>query len=136
MTTGGPEPTANSRTILCAGATGYQGRGFIQAVEQHNASAADGAVVYKVLALSRNAASAPAQELARIANVTVVQGDLGDKDALRTALLRHAQPGQLWGVFCVLAFPGLNKSADGEERQGMVRNEAPSVVVLKCSLGG
>ena len=103
-----------SRTILVTGATGHQGRAFISAI--NSVENTD----FRILALTRNPTAAPAQELALEKNVTVVQGNLDSPDSVRTVFEKAKEDGGIWGVFCVLAFPGLGVNSDGEERQGKV----------------
>jgi hypothetical protein len=55
-------------------------------------------------------------------NVTVVQGTLNSADDIRKIFEdAKKERGGMWGVFCVLAFPGLGANAEGEEKQGKVR---------------
>ena len=103
-----------SRTILVTGATGHQGRAFISAI--NSVENTD----FRILALTRNPTAAPAQELALEKNVTIVQGNLDSPDSVRTVFEKAKEDGGIWGVFCVLAFPGLGVNSDGEERQGKV----------------
>jgi hypothetical protein len=53
-------------------------------------------------------------------HVTVVQGDLDSPESIRRIFEDQKDKGGIWGVFSVLAFPGLGANADGEERQGKV----------------
>jgi uncharacterized protein YbjT (DUF2867 family) len=119
------------RTILVAGATGKQGSALIRALLALNsrASARDDdspETPFHIYALTRKADTARAQQWAGEAAVTVVEGDL-DRPASISQIFQDAKAGGdgggIWGVFAVLAFPGLGAAADGEERQGKVRIE-------------
>jgi len=104
------------RTILVAGATGKQGRAFIEAVLQSQEESAQG---IRIVALTRNPNARTAKELATSNRVQVVQADLDQPESVRKAFQDASQiEGGLWGVFVVLAFPGLGADATGEERQG------------------
>ncbi|KAF8851716.1 NAD(P)-binding protein [Acephala macrosclerotiorum] len=115
------------RNILVAGATGKQGQALIRALlkppplsgkeeslyqpqEQHQ---------YHIYALTRKITSPAAQRLATLGeDVTVVEGDLDDPDSIVRIFENAKKDGGIWGVYSVLAFPGLGAVADGEERQG------------------
>lgn len=52
--------------------------------------------------------------------MTLVEGDLDIPSSI-SAIFDSAKTngsGGIWGVFAVLAYPGLGANADGEERQG------------------
>jgi hypothetical protein len=53
-------------------------------------------------------------------SITVVEGDLDHPDSVVKAFEDARHEGGIWGVFAVLAFPGLGAEGDGEERQGKV----------------
>ncbi|CZT45187.1 uncharacterized protein RSE6_05475 [Rhynchosporium secalis] len=113
------------RNILVTGATGKQGLALIKALlpttetsspvgeiqaEQHT---------YHIYALTRNITSPAAQHLSSSSqNLTVVEGNLDQPDSIRKLFNDAKGDGGIWGVFAVLAFPGLGAEADGEERQG------------------
>ena len=113
--------SSSTRTILVAGATGKQGRAFIEAVLF---SQAESVQDIRIVALTRNPNSQSSKELGRSSDrVHVVQADLDQPDTVRKAFQDASQSeGGLWGVFVVLAFPGLGADATGEERQGKVRD--------------
>ncbi|KAJ7213121.1 hypothetical protein GGX14DRAFT_361153 [Mycena pura] len=105
------------RNILVTGATGHQGQALIRALSEATPGDAD----FHCLALTRNVASPAAQHLAsaHAALLTLVQGDLGTPESVRTIFEDAKQGGApIWGVFCVLAYPGLGANADGEREQG------------------
>ncbi|TCD61456.1 hypothetical protein EIP91_008413 [Steccherinum ochraceum] len=117
MTTESP---ATPRKILVTGATGKQGRAFIAALRSPP-SANDSeqpASPFQVLALTRNPASPVATSLNSEVHVTVVQGDLDSESSLRKVFEDAGGKGGIWGVFVVLAYPGLGANADGVEKQG------------------
>ncbi|PLB51298.1 NAD(P)-binding protein [Aspergillus steynii IBT 23096] len=104
-----------TRTILVTGATGQQGTSLIAALRPRDTDSAD----YRVLALSRSKTSPSAKHLVQEKHVTVVEGDLNDRVSI-ARVFQEARDGDgtIWGVFMVLAFPGLGKNADAEEAQG------------------
>jgi len=107
------------RNVLITGATGKQGGALIQALlhpkvpDLHKDE-------HHVYALTRNASSSGALQFATRQNVTVVEGDLDHPDSMRKIFQDAVANGGIWGVFAVLAYPGLGVQADGEERQGKV----------------
>ncbi|KAJ7633621.1 NAD(P)-binding protein [Mycena polygramma] len=110
------------KNILVTGATGHQGRALIRALHESHAQPAaetqlDG---FHVLALTRSPTSPAAQALvaAYPGFVTLVQGDLESAEAVRKIFEQFKESGGIWGVFCVLAYPGLGANADSEEKQG------------------
>ena len=107
------------RRVLVTGATGKQGRGFIKAA----CADEDGSADFNFLTLSRNIESAAAKSLSSISErVSLVRGDLSDPESIEKILkdASESQEGAIWGVFAVLAYPGLGKDASEEERQGTV----------------
>lgn len=104
-----------SKHILVAGATGKQGRALIEALRPTSDS---DDIPFRVLALTRSASSPNAQRLVQERHVQVVEGDLDSPESMRKVYEDAKGSGGIWGVFCVLAFPGLGANADGEERQG------------------
>ncbi|KAJ7121960.1 NAD(P)-binding protein [Mycena crocata] len=104
------------KKILVTGATGHQGRALIWALQE----SAD-AEHFHVLALTRTASSLAAQRLAseHLKFATILEGNLDAPEAVRKIFEDGRQDGPgIWGVFCVLAFPGLGANADVVERQG------------------
>lgn len=106
-----------SRLILVTGATGKQGRALVEALRPTSDSD-DSDIPFQVLALTRSASSPSAQRLFQERHVQVVEGDLDSPESMRKVYEDAKGLGGIWGVFCVLAFPGLGANADGEERQG------------------
>jgi uncharacterized protein YbjT (DUF2867 family) len=105
------------------GATGRQGQALIRALRPDSSETQS--PPFRVLALTRNSASTVAKGLLSESHVTVVEGDLNGSGSIRK-IFEDAKPsGGVWGVFCVLAFPGLGANADAEEQQGKVRETAP-----------
>jgi nucleoside-diphosphate-sugar epimerase len=119
------------RNILVTGATGKQGGALIRALLQAPTPATT--TTYHIYALTRRISSPTAQSLLvthGTSNLTLVEGDLEDRSSItaifETAKLEsdytHSEPG-IWGVFAVMAFPGLRASAESEERQGRMLAE-------------
>ncbi|KAF4625084.1 hypothetical protein G7Y89_g13085 [Cudoniella acicularis] len=108
----------SKRNILVTGATGKQGRALIRALLHSSSSAEQN---YHIYALTRTASSPSAKSLReteREENLTLVEGNLDDEASIRKIFKDAEERGGIWGVFAVLAFPGLGVEADGEERQG------------------
>ncbi|KAJ9138337.1 Peptide hydrolase [Pleurostoma richardsiae] len=103
------------RTVLVTGATGKQGRALIHALLRQSPD-------YHVLALTRRAAAPPARLLLAAEDedrITLIEATLDDEHSIRRVFADAAAVGKaIWGVFAVLAYPGLGANADGEERQG------------------
>lgn len=114
-----------SKTILVLGATGKQGGSLVAALRPSNGETA----LFQLLALTRTPASPGARRLASEPHVQVAQGDLDNPASVRKVFDDAGGKGSIWGVFVVLAFPGLGANADGEERQGIV-----SVLIGTASL--
>jgi len=114
------------RNVLVVGATGKQGRSLIQALLSPRAATdIPTDLQYHVLALTRNAASGPARALLEAEHehahsITLVEGNLDDIESIRRIFEDARDTGKIWGVFTVLAYPGLGASADNEEQQGRV----------------
>ncbi|KAJ7238205.1 NAD(P)-binding protein [Mycena rebaudengoi] len=110
----------NKKLLLVTGATGKQGRALIHALNLGDTES-NAEPEFHVWALTRTVSSPPANALAahNTQHVIVVQGNLDSPQAMRK-IFEDAQRehGGVWGVFCVLAFPGLGANADGEEKQG------------------
>ncbi|KAK0448593.1 NAD(P)-binding protein [Armillaria borealis] len=103
----------SQKNILVAGATGRQGQAFISALRDCD--------YFHILALTRNPSSRKAKWLASESKVTIIEGDLDSEASIRSVFENtKSTGGGIWGVFCVLAFPGLGVNADSEERQGKV----------------
>lgn len=119
----------SKKNILVTGATGHQGRALIRALQESSPEPGVGSASENlhVLALTRTPSSPGAQSLAAAhpGFVTLVQGDLDSSKAVRKIFEdAKAESDGIWGVFRVLAFPGLGANADGEEKQGKVRPES------------
>lgn len=104
------------KNILITGATGQQGRALLDALMPKP----DGPAAFHILALTRSSTSPTAKSLASEKHVTVVEGNLNSVGSVRKVFEDAKATGGIWGVFCVLAFPGLGAVADGEEKQGKV----------------
>ncbi|OJA08102.1 NAD(P)-binding [Rhizopogon vesiculosus] len=104
-----------SKYILVVGATGKQGRAVIEALRP---TADSDDIPFRVLALTRSTSSPSAQGLVQERHVQVVEGNLDSAESMRKVYEDAKSSGGIWGVFCVLAYPGLGANADGEERQG------------------
>jgi nucleoside-diphosphate-sugar epimerase len=102
------------RNILITGATGQQGRALIAALRPEP----DSEPKFHVLALTRSLTGAAAKALTLERHVTVVEGNMMSVDSTRKVFEDAKETGGVWGVFCVIAFPGLGAKADGEEHQG------------------
>lgn len=109
-----------TRLILVAGATGKQGKALIDALHPQSISSNTSEQPFHVLALTRQPRSPAAEQLALAEHVTVVEGNLDDTSSIRKVFEDAKTRGGVWGVFCVLMFPGLGANADGEEKQGKV----------------
>lgn len=110
-----PVSPVRTRTLLVTGATGQQGRGFIRAVLSTPAASDFG-----ILGLTRNLNSSSAKRLADAApRVELAQADLDDPASVRKVFEEKGKGG-IWGVFLVLAFPGLGADVSGEIQQGKV----------------
>ncbi|KAM0249500.1 hypothetical protein ACHAQJ_009048 [Trichoderma viride] len=112
-----------TRNIIVTGATGKQGRAFIHAL--FNPSNANGAIdsAYHVWAVTRNTTSPAASQLleaeqSRAKDITIVQGDLSNAARVKEIFTEVAAEGGIFGVFIVLAYPGLGNNGGDEERQG------------------
>ncbi|KAF8895381.1 hypothetical protein BD779DRAFT_1668660 [Infundibulicybe gibba] len=108
------------KNILLVGATGRQGRALIRALRPTPPAngTPNSTTVFRVLALTRNPTSATARLLASEDHVTLVSGDLEKPETIREIFEGAVGTGGIWGVFVVLAFPGLGANADGEEKHG------------------
>jgi uncharacterized protein YbjT (DUF2867 family) len=95
------------KTVLVTGATGKQGGALIQ-----NLLAADDAAGLNIIAVTRNASNPRAIKLASHFNVSVVDGDLAEPEAI------FQKVGEVWGVYSV------QTNTDDEERQGTAMVDA------------
>lgn len=105
------------RNLLVAGATGKLGQALIRALLLPTTNPEQGWHIY---ALTRKASSPAAQRLAEKypSNLTVVEGNLENRELIGKIFEVLKKDGGIWGVFCVLAFPGMGVDASGEELQG------------------
>ncbi|THU81965.1 NAD(P)-binding protein [Dendrothele bispora CBS 962.96] len=114
------------KVILVSGATGRQGEALIASLStvtpfsSSSTSDSEPQEPFHILALTRNTSSSAATFLSRKQNVSVVVGNLDDVQSIRSIFEEYKTNGLggIWGVFCVLKFPGLGANADGEEKQG------------------
>ncbi|KAL7926139.1 hypothetical protein ACQKWADRAFT_281865 [Trichoderma austrokoningii] len=111
------------RNVIVTGATGRQGRAFVQ--ELLNPSNANGSAspTYRVWAITRNTASPAATRLSEFEKshgneIRVVQGDLSNAERLKQIFTEAAAEGGIFGVFIVLPYPGLGNNGGDEEKQG------------------
>jgi nucleoside-diphosphate-sugar epimerase len=107
------------RNLLVAGATGKQGQALIRALLLPTANPEQDWHIY---ALTRAASSPAAKRLTEkySSNLTVVEGNLENRASIGKIFEDLKKDGGIWGVFCVLAFPGIGVDASGEELQGKV----------------
>lgn len=126
----------SNKKILLVGATGHQGSALIAALGINTAAkiteTADDSPAFRVLALTRNPKSRKAEKLASYSHVEIVQGNLDYPETIRKVFedAKTSSTGRIWGVFCVLQFPGLGANADGEEEQGKV---CSNIIIPLCS---
>jgi nucleoside-diphosphate-sugar epimerase len=106
------------RNILITGATGKQGNALIRALTSE--SSPDSPHQYHIYALTRTKSSTKAHRLALEKRVTVVEGNLDVPDSISKIFEAAKSEGGIWGVYAVLAYPGLGQPAEMEERQGKV----------------
>ena len=107
------------RNILVVGATGKQGTALIKALLNPNIpNAPNTEHHYHIYALTRKASSHSAAYLLAEESVTLVEGNLDSPSSISAIFDSAKTKGGIWGVFAVLAYPGLGANADGEERQG------------------
>lgn len=86
-----------SRAILVTGATGKQGGALIKALLAENRG-------FQILAVTRDTNSPSAQRLAaKSSDITLIQGDFGDTEAIFKAAEQAATSNTIWGVFSVQA---------------------------------
>jgi len=112
------------RNILIFGATGKQGSATVRQLLATTTSPPD----FHVWAMTRNALSPAATKLVSDIDkggsadrLTLIEGDLDNAESTRTAFDTVAEAeGGLWGVFLVLAFPGLGVNDNRERDHGIV----------------
>ncbi|KAJ7239464.1 hypothetical protein C8J57DRAFT_1245895 [Mycena rebaudengoi] len=102
----------NKKLLLVTGATGKQGRALIHALNLGDTES-NAEPEFHVWALTRTVSSPPANALAAHNTQHAMRKIF--EDAKR-------EHGGVWGVFCVLGFPGFGANADGEEKQSRGRN--------------
>ncbi|KAF9263788.1 NAD(P)-binding protein [Marasmius fiardii PR-910] len=120
----------NSKLVLVTGATGKQGRATISALQSSSKD-------FHVIALTRNASTPAARSLATgFERVTVVEGDLNSHESIRGVFESWKGKGKdgkgIWGVFAVIAYPGLGVDSAGEELQGKVIAEVAHEYNVSC----
>ena len=129
------------RNILVTGATGKQGQALIRALLDSSANAASEPLgyTYHIYALTRSASSTTAKLLSENnqPQLTLIEGDLDIPDSIRKVFEEAKQDNEgrsqgIWGVFAVLAFPGLGAQADGEERQGKMLADLALEYGVEC----
>ncbi|KAH6876371.1 hypothetical protein B0T10DRAFT_497902 [Thelonectria olida] len=98
---------ASPKTLLITGATGKQGGAVID-----NILASSQASSFTIVAVTRDITSSRAQKLARLSNVSIVQGDMSNPEAI------FNQIGPVWGVYSVQI------NSDSEEQQGKAMVDA------------
>ncbi|KAJ9132393.1 NAD(P)-binding protein [Coniochaeta hoffmannii] len=98
------------RAILVTGATGRQGGAVVRHLQ--------GNPEFQILAVTRNPDSHAAQRLSQQApNITVVQGNLNDVEALFESAKKLAD-GPVWGVYSMQNPLAKGESIELEEQQG------------------
>ncbi|ESK87026.1 hypothetical protein Moror_11986 [Moniliophthora roreri MCA 2997] len=105
--------TTSLKAVLISGATGRQGHAAIAHLSKNNH--------FRILALTRNADSSSARELETdFPSIEIVEGDLNNPDSIRRIFddEKEKEGTGIWGVFNVMAYPGLGVDATGEERAG------------------
>ncbi|KAK4183979.1 hypothetical protein QBC35DRAFT_506914 [Podospora australis] len=108
------------RTVLVVGATGKQGTAFIRQLLLSSATA-EPTSGWHILALTRNLNGDAAKSLLTEGKnhkgsdrISLVQGNLDKPNTIRQIFSSHT----IWGVFVVLAYPGLNALVtDHRERE-------------------
>ncbi|RFU27102.1 hypothetical protein B7463_g9230, partial [Scytalidium lignicola] len=97
------------KSILITGATGRQGSAVIDALISAQAEN-NSLEPMHILAVTRNRNSGAAKALASKPNVSIIEGDLSDADAIFDQATGDGS--SIWGVFAVLI------NSDEEEKQG------------------
>ncbi|KAK4167799.1 hypothetical protein QBC43DRAFT_230400 [Cladorrhinum sp. PSN259] len=134
------ESPLEERTILVVGATGKQGHALIRSlifsppVNKNSQSKTSIPIKWRVLALSRNSSGPAAQSLLKEADrhnakdcIKLVEGDLDKPDTIRKIFTEEEK---IWGVFVVLAYPGL-----GAPPSDMEVNQGKTVADLSLEFG-
>lgn len=116
----------NPRYVLVTGATGKQGCALIHSLLRPRLGASSLDIDYRILALTRNAASESARLLLKAEHehadhIQLVEGNLDDAKSIRKIFEDAQLEGGIWGVYMVLAYPGLGVASDDEVGQGKVR---------------
>ncbi|KAG7098121.1 hypothetical protein E1B28_000093 [Marasmius oreades] len=119
-----------SKLVLITGATGKQGRATISTLQRSSKD-------FHVIALTRNASTPHSTSLAsEFERVTIVEGDLNSHDSIRGVFESWKGKGRdgqgIWGVFAVVAYPGLGNDSAGEERQGKIIAEVAHEYKVSC----
>lgn len=65
----------------------------------------------------RNTSSAPAAALKAYPNVRIVEGDLTKAETIKKVFEDEGGKGSIWGVFSILAFPGMKAEFGREEKE-------------------
>ncbi|CAK5266301.1 unnamed protein product [Mycena citricolor] len=115
------------KLVLVTGATGKQGQALIRALSSDPE--------FHVWALTRAPTSPTVTQLKTASpHVTVVHGNLDTANSIRKIFddAKASEFGGVWGVFVVLAFPGLGANADGEERQGKTLADLSAEYQVSC----
>jgi uncharacterized protein YbjT (DUF2867 family) len=99
--------SAPRKTVLVTGATGNQGGALIQ-----NLLTAPDVAGFNIVAVTRNVTSPRALKLGAHFNVSVVDGDMSDPEAI------FQKAGPVWGVYSVQI------NSDAEEQQGKAMVDA------------
>ena len=97
--------SSSRQTLIITGATGKQGGALVKTL-----LASPDAGGFNIVAVTRDASSPRAQQLAKHFNVSVVQGDMADPAAIFTQIPASAMP--VWGLYSVQA------NTEDEEVQG------------------
>lgn len=114
-----------TRNVIVTGATGRQGRAFVQELLKPSNPNGSTALTYRVWAVTRDTASPAAARLLGAEKshgneIRVVQGDLSNAERLKQIFSEVAAEGGIFGLFIVLPYPGLGNDGGDEERQGKV----------------
>ncbi|KAK5994956.1 hypothetical protein PT974_03345 [Cladobotryum mycophilum] len=112
------------RNIIVIGATGKQGRAFIHALLSPSSDGDTNNEAYHVWAITRqpfspSAAGILEAEKDHEKNITIVGGDVNDAGRMKEIFTQvSTADGAIFGVFVVLAYPGLGNKSDEEIKQG------------------
>jgi uncharacterized protein YbjT (DUF2867 family) len=116
---------SSARNIIVSCATGRQGRAFIRAIFQSPPEHSQDVLGYHIWALTRDASGPAARRLiedekGHAGHITVYECDLNSSTSVRELFQRVDAAGGVFGIFAVLAYPGLGKKSDIELSQGKV----------------